>query len=347
MTKTNTNNTSIKKLLKNLVIPFAVFLCAIILAISVGLNRGMDFKGGISLSVVAGVEYDLTDSKNYTEFKGKIDNILQKNGVNGEVYTIGVNQQQENYLEVKFEYDKSNKTQLINSIKKDVIDEFDFSENDVNNNYYVVIDQFGASATMTSITSTLLASGVALLAMCVYLAIRNGLNSGVLTFIVAIFNCFVTLSLIMITRIKINLAMMVAPVFIIFITVLLAFIYSKKIKYNLTKSNKYERESNKVLASETLKQTMPAVLKTCGIFGAFLLLMALVNVTNSVFFTCISLLLAVASAVYSYIFIYPEIFALSYVRKVKQKKTKEKDKQKKLTEEEVYTETDLDNLVSN
>ena len=62
-------------------------MLAIILAICVGFNKGMDFKGGIIVSVMA-EEQNLEEEKEYSTFKYRLDEVLEENGVKGSIYLL-------------------------------------------------------------------------------------------------------------------------------------------------------------------------------------------------------------------------------------------------------------------
>ena len=76
-----------KNIITSLFIPVVVCLLGIILSVVVGFNQGLDFKGGVIVSVVSETA-DLNDGKEYAVFKSKVDSVLLDNNVSGSVYII-------------------------------------------------------------------------------------------------------------------------------------------------------------------------------------------------------------------------------------------------------------------
>ena len=78
-----------------------------------------------------------------------------------------------------------------------------------------------------------------------------------------------------------------------------------------------------------------------------IVLFSLTNITNNVLDFGLALLMSLVAIMYTYLFVCPPVFALTFVRKIKKERQKEKVEEAKLNEAEVLKETDLDNLVSN
>ncbi len=353
--KTNLKNTKYsfsKGFYKALIAPIVVGILAIVLACTVGFNKGLDYTGGIVVSVVAGTETKLDDKKTYNEFKAEVDDVLKTNDVNGQVYTVEVNEMQEYCLVVKFAFNgnQTEKEALINAIKSDLITKFyaQTPAEDIENNNYVLVAEFGSAVDGTVVVTTALATLVCAILMCAYIMARMGVNAGVLSFVSAVFNNAFALALLMVARVQLTYVTFIAIPFVTVISILASFIYLKKAKDMLQSTEKYDRQSNYVLADDVTKAILNKVLVLSGVSAFGVLTIGVFNVLNSILFVCLALFTCIACMLYSNVLLLPGLFAKTYVRKIrKAKKQKEEKQEPKLTQEEVMQETDLDNLVSN
>jgi len=102
------------------------------------------------------------------------------------------------------------------------------------------------------------------------------------------------------------------------------------------------------LDGANVKQTSFNQILLCVVATVASLILGLFNINNSILFLSLAFVVAILSVLYTNIMLLPGLFAKTYVRKVKKVKAKEqKNQEKRLTEEQVMQETDLDNLVSN
>lgn len=347
----NTKYKFSKNLYRALIAPCLIFILALIFGLTLGVNKGMDIKGGIVTSVVAGTDINLYDTSEYNQFKQRVDNVLKANDVNGQVYTIEVNEMQEYTLVVKFSYEKANKDELITNLKNDLINEFYSSSpiEDIENNNYVFVSTFGNSIDNTVAITTVLATVICAIVMCIYIMARMGLNAGVMSFLASMFNNIFVVALTIVARVPVTYASVIVFPFVTIISILATMIYLKKTKELITSTDKYEKQSNFVVADDAVKQTLSKQLLLAGTSASCLLVIGLLNVLNSVLFVSIALFTCVACMLYTNLLLVPGLYARTYVRKVrKNKKDKQKIEQKDtLTQEQVMKETDLDNLVSN
>lgn len=342
-----------KNFFKSLIAPIVAVILAVVFAFTFGFNKSMDYNGGIVASIVFGVDVNLEDSNTYNLYKQNVDGILETHGISGDVYSVEVNDKQEYTLVVKFAYNGSEEDQkeLITNLKADLKQEFysEMSDDDLKKNNYVLVEAFGSVVDNNLVLYTALSTLVCALVMCVYIALRNGINAGVLSFLLAILSNVLTISLIMVTRVPLTYATIAVVPFVTIISVIASIVYIKKAKNLLANSQSYDKKDNHVLANDTANESLRSQVILASVVAVALVCIGLTNIFNSVLYLSISFLVAVASVLYTTVLLLPWLFAKTFVRKVKKTKTtKETNKtERKLTEDEVMQETDLDNLVSN
>lgn len=350
--KNKIQNTKInfsKNLIFSLVIPAIVLVFALVLGIVFGFNKGLDFNGGLMVNIVA-ENYNLEDGKQYNEFITKVNSILKANRVSSAVCLIEKDSQtQEDILVVKIAYNGSEEKQeaLVEALKSDLISEFFASatENEIERRNLVEISMFGSSVSSWVIVSSILASLITAILICIYVGFRNDLFTSVLCMISSIVSNVLAFALIVVSRIQTNAYTVSLIPFITIISSLITYLFCKNAK-ELSKSDKYERKQNNVLANDTIKNSLFSFC-LIGVIGLIsTLAFALINVCNPVLWLGLSLFVAIIAICHANLFIIPSIFALTYVRRVKKEKVKKQETQK-LNESEVLKETDLDNLVSN
>ena len=309
-------------LLKSLILPIVIGIIAIVLTITVNFNKGIDFKGGIIVSFNAGQEVTLTDTSVYNEYKNGIEEVLNDNGVVGNVYTV-----ENTSIVVKVEYNlkSANKNSLIKNIKEDLVAKYysDLDAEEVENRNLVEVDVFGSSITLKVILKTFLATIVSVLLVCAYLGFRFGLHSAVMAMLSSIGSMLLTGALIMITRIPLNTESLIVIPFVTLISVVMSFLYSRKVKSISKNSNDLKNKSNIALCDEAVRKILYGELLISTIMALCIVLFGLFNMSNSIAYLCLALFEAILSALYVNIFVMPAIFALSYVRKVKKEKNVE------------------------
>ena len=348
----NTRYNFSKNFFKALIAPVVAVILAVIFTFTFGFNKSLDYSGGVLVSVVAGVDVNLQDSKTYNEFKDRVDKVLLENNITGDVYSVEVNDKEENTLVVKFAYSGTSKqkTTLISDLKSDLKAEFynQMTDEDINNNKYVLVSTFGSSVSKTILLYVVLSTIISVILMCAYIAIRFGLNAGMLSMLMAGFNTAMTVALFMVTRIQMLYATFAVIPFVAIVSVIAALVYIKKAKDMFTNTQKYTKETNEVLANDAVKATLSNQILLSAVSGLALLIIGLFNICNSVLYLALAFFVAVAVVLYSNTLLLPGLFAKTFARKQKKvKQQKQNVEEKKLTEEEVMKETDLDNLVSN
>ena len=307
-------------LFKSLLLPLFIGVIAIILTLTVNFNRGIDFNGGIIVSFDAGQEVNLQDKSVYQEYRGEIESILNENGVSGSVYSI-----ENTSIVVKVEYKGNNATTIIKNIKEDLIANYysDLSAEEIEDRYLVEVNAFGSSITLKTILKTFLATLICILAICIYIGLRYGLHSSIMTLLSSIGSMLFTGALIMVTRLPLNTESLVVIPFVSLLSSMMAFVYARKVKLVANSTDNIQSKSNVNLCNEAVKKVLYGELLVSIIMALGILLIGAFNMGNSVAILCLMLFEAIASSLYINIFVIPSIFALSYVRKVKKEKVVE------------------------
>lgn len=344
----NINFNFAKNIYTSIVVPALILVVALVIGLCFGFNKGMDFNGGIIVSVVTD-EYNLEIAEDYGTFKGKVDKILQDNGVSGSVYlTEKHSEYQDDILIVKINYTGENAESIVDGIKKGLIDKFYAGEEVlVEQNNLVQVSTFGSSVDNWKIIASILATLVAVIAICVYVGLRTlSMHTPVMAFISALGSSLFATSLVILTRIQVNIFSLAIIPMVAIISMLCAFIYANKTK-EILKVGDYERKSNAKLANDSVKSSLHITAYLTIVACIVSLIFTFANVASIVSHLGLMLLVSVIAVAYNYVFVLPAIYALTYVRKVKKEKVKKEHKSEKLEESEVLKETDLDNLVSN
>lgn len=339
-----------KNIITSIIAPALVFVVALIVGFFAGFSKGLDFKGGVLVSINA-QSYNLTDEKEYATFKNKVDLVLNENNVEGYIYSVEKDSiTYDDVLVVKIDVSsyKGNKTALVETLKNDIISEFysDVELNQIELRNLVSVSTFKDVVDMWSLISTILASLVALLLVCIYVGFRVDFHTSILCLLSAPIAIALSFSLIMLTRVKLYQTVLSVIPMITILASILTFVFAKKTN-KLLKSGAYVRKSNYVLADDAVETFKNGLIKFAIILLAGLALVGILNIANPVLFFALSIIEALIATVYTVLFIIPALFGLTFVRKVKREKVKKEQKEDKLVEADVLKETDLDNLVSN
>lgn len=339
-----------KNIITSIIAPVLVLIVAVTVGLIAGFNKGLDFKGGVIASVNSQA-YNLTDEKEYSAFKNKVDAVLNENSVEGYIYSVEKDSTTyDDVLVVKIDISgyKGNKLALVNSLKSDLIAEFysDVELNQIEYRNLVSVSIFSSVVDMWHLISTILACLVSLLLICLYVGFRVDFHTAVLCLLSAPISIALTFSLIMLTRVKLYQSILAIIPMITICASMLTFIFAKKVR-KLLKTDAYVRKSNYILADDSVNAFKTGLIKFFAVLLFALILVALLNISNPVLFFALSIAEALIATIYTSLYIIPALFGLTFVRKVKQEKAIKEHKNEKLVEAEVLKETDLDNLVSN
>lgn len=341
-----------KKILKNLLLPILICIVAVVFAFAFGFNKGMDYKGGIYVSVMAGDNVDLTLSEDYNEFKQRVDDSLSLSNVKGSVYTTELDSTTQNYiLVVKIEHDNSleNTNALVETINGDLVANFysTLPAEEIQNRHLIIVSTFENGVSGWTILSSVLATLVAVILVAVYVSLRMGLNAGIISMIFGISSPILSFAVIMLTRVKIYSATLAVIPFSAVISLILAFLFMRRARRMFKSNEKYERMTNYELADDAIRHDFKRTLIILASGFVALLCFAFANVNNSMLFISLSFAEALISIFYLNLLVLPAVFAMTFARKFKKEKIKLQKEESHLSEQEVLTETNLDELVSN
>ena len=349
--KSATKKINFASIITSVFVPALLALVAIFIAIFAGLNKGIDFTGGIKVEVVADT-LNLSDANNYSAFKTSVDKVLNNNGVNGTIYQTEYDSVTgKDTLVVKIQYtDNNNVDSVIAKISSELKTEFfdTVSETEIQNRNLISVEKMGAWVNSYTIVATILASLVGALLIAVYIAIRTGIYSAVLSFVSALASNAFSWILLLITRIQVSETTFLLIPLVTISSMLTTFIFVKKANNELKLAEKYKTKQNSVLANDTINKYLKPCIFVCGFALVAFMAFALANMFNPVVLHLgLALFVSVVALFYTSLFIIPAIFAITFIRKVKKEKVKQVKEQKSMTEEDLYKETDLNNLVSN
>ena len=341
-----------KNIFTSLVIPAFVLVVALVVGIIFGFNKGLDFNGGIIVSIVADSQ-NLEVAKEYNSFVGEVNSVLSENNVSSASYLLEKDSTTyKDILVVKISYSGSEEdsSKLVENLKSDFVSKFysNTSESEIELRNLVNVSSFGSSVDNLNIVSTILATLVVILLICIYVGLRTmSMHTAILTFLSSVMSSILTLALILLTRIQIYAYTLAIIPFASIISAMMAFAFIKKTK-ELLKTGNYERKANNILSDDAVKQNLKPTLIIASIACVASLLFTFINITNVSTYMGLSVFVSVIALVYVNLFIIPAIFALTYVRRIKKERAKKESKiEASLQESEVLKETDLDNLVSN
>ncbi len=333
-----------------LIAPIVAVVLAVVFGLTLGFNKGIDFSGGVLVSVVAGTETNLYENDAYNQFKNRLDSVLEGNGLYGQVYSVEINNMQEYTLVVKMSYSNQISEEILQDVKSDLKTEFypSLSLDDLDNGNYIIVSEFGSSVDNRVFVTTALATIVCALLVCIYIFFRMGLNASVISFVSAVFNNIFALAIVMIARVQITYASIIIVPFVTIASLLYSFIFVRKARNLLKTTEKYDRQNNFVLADDTTKQTLKQQTIIASVIAVGSIVLGLFNVCNSVLFVSLAVFTAIACVLYTNVLLLPGLFARTFVRKIKKSKPQKTDStQTSSLDEKVLEETDLDNLVSN
>lgn len=315
------------KFFKGILISTLIVVIALVFGLCFGPNKTLDYKGGIIVSVVADTQTNLNEKDEYKAFKKELDEVLNENNINGKVYTVEINEQEEYTLVVKAEnnFKKSELSEKLLEVKNEIVLKFGLNAEDVENNNLVIVDTFGSSVPSKLWLSIALSTLIAIVIGAIYIFTRAGLFAGVTSVIYSLFNIVIYSAITIATRVPMSYASIYIFPAIAILSLITSFLFAKKVSVLLKESEKYEKESNDVLVNDAIKSNLyPQVVYSLGLC-IFALVIGLANITNSVLFLALELFIAVATVFLTNLFILPGFYAKNYVRKVKKNRQKEQN----------------------
>ena len=315
-----------------------IIVLGLILALTINFNLGLDFKGGTVATVV--VDEDISVSQNYKDVKDKIDEVLNKNKIDGLIYQKVETSYYGNAITVKFDRISD---ELKETLREDLISSFYPTIEDENDlEIFVKVDNFDANVPSGVVLSTALAILVMIIAVFIYIASRFGISAGFVSGMICILDLITLIGLLAITRIQLDISIVSAFVFTAMYSLICSTILFGKVNEN-SKKEVYAKYSNNQIINVSVKDVL--VVNTS--LAIFLLLVAFfmgIVPTTIVRNTSLPIMLGVLIAYYSSMFVTPGLWSRTYIKRRRKEKVKTEDDNKptkNLTQEEVVKEPDV------
>ena len=197
-----------------------------------GLNFGIDFKGGTQVTLELGDNFD----------KAKADEIAKKYSDSIVTNTVGDNK---NQFEIK-------SGDLDSSKVSDMVDEMKSTFN-LENNILVSQNEIGASIGDELKRNSIVALGIAFVAMLIYIAIRFEINFGIASIVALVHDILITLSIYAIFGIQVNTPFIAAILTIVGYSMNDTIVIFDRIREN---SKNMRRASLAEVADVSINQTM-------------------------------------------------------------------------------------------
>lgn len=325
-----------------IIAPLAIILVGLILFCTIGFNLGMDFTGGSIMTVYANNDgaltqidnriesFDINNKDDYNKMQEKISKVLSSHGLNASVYQtttmeindLGVSGQG---VIVKYKNADGAKTSEIEDlnkeIKADLVKEFGYDfitngESTVTNGGVIT-----PSASSELIMKSFIALLVALALILIYVAFRFEFTSGLATVLAIFHDLLVTTSLVLMFRITVNSSFIAALVTILGYTINNTIVIFDRIREN-TKSGKFDKMPNTVVANTSVKETLTRSIFTTLTTFVTIALVAIIGVQDIRDFA-IPIVIGIVSGFYSSVFITPGLWAIAH--KPRKKKIKKQD----------------------
>ncbi len=334
----NSNYNFSGNFLYHLIAPLVIIVLGLILALTINFNLGLDFKGGTVATVV--VDEDISVSQNYKDVKDKIDEVLNKNKIDGLIYQKVETSYYGNAITVKFDRISD---ELKETLREDLISSFYPTIEDENDlEIFVKVDNFDANVPSGVVLSTALAILVMIIAVFIYIASRFGISAGFVSGMICILDLITLIGLLAITRIQLDISIVSAFVFTAMYSLICSTILFEKVNEN-SKKEVYAKYSNNQIINVSVKDVL--VVNTS--LAIFLLLVAFfmgIVPTTIVRNTSLPIMLGVLIAYYSSMFVTPGLWSRTYIKRRRKEKVKTEDDNKptkNLTQEEVIKEPDV------
>ncbi len=327
----NTNYNFSKNLFFQIMLPLFVIILGFIIVLCCNYNLGYDFKGGTVATVV--VESDLSVGDNFKQTKDKLDSVLKKNDINGDIYQKVSTSYYGDAITVKFEKISDD---LREQLRQDLINEFYPVIEDASDlQIFVKVEEFGGNVDYNAVLSTVLAILVMIIAVFIYISARFGISSGFVALLVSILDSVVLLALLGITRVSLEYGVLTSFAFVALYSLISSTTFISCANSNISKE-KYLKEDKDTIANISVKEVLVKYILFAVILLILSLLMGVVP-TQMVRSSSLPVMLGVLVVLYSSIYVVPGLWSLAYIRKknVKPKAEQQVVVEEKLSEEDI------------
>ncbi len=309
----------------------ALILTGVILLLTVGMNIGLDFSGGATVSVSLGDSFAL-DNELKQSTKNEILKLVEDEG-----FTIGSERwagEDNTILEIGLEYDnkkssedKDYQTQFMNKIQGTEDEDF---ENGLNYKIFKLVEAkdatfekedcsaqiVGASTARTLLKNAILASCVAVVVMLIYIIIRFTLSSGLSAILCLCHDVFIMITLCTIFRVQINTTFIAAIITVIGYSINATIVLFDRIR-ELSKLNSMKEKTDAEIADiaikNTLSRTIYTTITTLSVIVILAIVCQIMGVSTMGQFA-LPIIFGLIAGTYSSVFLAPSLWV--YIRKL-------------------------------
>ena len=303
----------ITKFFKTGITNIIVLAIAVLLLLTIGFNMGPDFKGGSVISV---------NCQSYTqlEAENKIRKVVQKYD-NATIYSVQYGELYgDDMVTVKIKFtENADKTteEIVEALYSNSA--FGYDKDDiVESKFITATANIGGAFTNVVLTEALLASLVSLLAISIYMIFRQGFANAVSLIAGVILDLAMFMSVLAICRFEITAYVGIATLVVTLVSAILHLVMLT----NLSK-NAYDEDNrklnNKDVANLTFENSKKSVFVLASVLAVAFLLIAVVTpagISGMMF----AVVLTIALALITTLFITPSLWAIAFARKRKQPK---------------------------
>ena len=303
----------ITKFFKTGITNIIVLAIAVLLLLTIGFNMGPDFKGGSVISV---------NCQSYTqlEAENKIRKVVQKYD-NATIYSVQYGELYgDDMVTVKIKFtENADKTteEIVEALYSNSA--FGYDKDDiVESKFITATANVGGAFTNVVLTEALLASLVSLLAISIYMIFRQGFANAVSLIAGVILDLAMFMSVLAICRFEITVYVGIATLVVTLVSAILHLVMLT----NLSK-NAYDEDNrklnNKDVANLTFENSKKSVFVLASVLAVAFLLIAVVTpagISGMMF----AVVLTIALALITTLFITPSLWAIAFARKRKQPK---------------------------
>lgn len=303
----------ITKFFKTGITNIIVLAIAVLLLLTIGFNMGPDFKGGSVISV---------NCQSYTqlEAENKIRKVVQKYD-NATIYSVQYGELYgDDMVTVKIKFtENADKTteEIVEALYSNSA--FGYDKDDiVESKFITATANVGGAFTNVVLTEALLASLVSLLAISIYMIFRQGFANAVSLIAGVILDLAMFMSVLAICRFEITAYVGIATLVVTLVSAILHLVMLT----NLSK-NAYDEDNrklnNKDVATLTFENAKKSIFVLASVLAVAFLLIAVVTpagISGMMFAVVLTIALALITA----LFITPSLWAIAFARKRKQPK---------------------------
>lgn len=315
-----------------IIIPILILIAGVVLMFTTGFNLGPDYANGITFKVYTNNDstiadaqtYDLNKSEDYNAVYEKIETVLNENGLKIKVFrktTMNIfDYDVYGGQAVEVVYQGSNETK--GDVREAILQAFDYQTQD---RAVSSFDNLVSKYSFDYVLGVVGAVVFALVAASIYMSMRTK-NS--FAFLIALLqvalDIFLTLSLILITRIEVNTTLAIVIISSLVFALINVLLTLTSVK-NGEKKGQFEKMKNYEIANTVAKQHAVSRVLVYSILLFALIVIAAATVTG-VSNVALGLIISLVVSYFTSQFILPSIWATFTSSKKKKKLYKKEEK---------------------